>query len=60
MLAEQHQKHSQDLIYGHVAALAQQQPEFGQEKLWQDCLRGFATVDMRAPHRESAAKNVDQ
>jgi hypothetical protein len=41
MLAEQHQKHSQDLIYGHVAALGQQQPEFGQEKHWQNRLRSL-------------------
>jgi hypothetical protein len=38
MTAQEHQKHSVDLIYGPVAGLAQQQPESAQEELWQDRL----------------------
>ena len=38
MTAQQHQKHSLDLIYGPVAVLGQEQPESAQEDLWQDRL----------------------
>lgn len=41
MTAQQHQKHSLDLICKPIAGFGQEQPESAQEEFWQDRMRSL-------------------